>query len=205
MRYGLKKSGFTVTELLVVTGIFALIIGASFTLLNTGRFSSSLTEARIHSQENAQTALQRLSRELRLSQALKLRISDDINFTAAETRPGSVVNFQVPLGSYDDQLNLSGTELQWGSADPSRADELDAYLAYSVDADEQLIRTAYRDEAGTDIISQDIIAQNISGLSFSRDTASSERINIQVDATEEDTSSGKTITQTLSFSVKLRN
>ena len=193
-----KKTGFTLIELMVVMGIFTLIIGAGFTLLSSGRLSTDISEAQIQTVGHARLAMDRISKELRLSHFSRLRISNSVNFTAAEISPGSIINFQIPVGSYDVALDLDGTSLKWGSA----ANEGD-YLAYQVDANNQLLRTAYVDVNGANP-SDVVIAQNIASITFSRTGVNSNLITITI-VTQRQTVSGIAITQTLHSNVTLRN
>lgn len=199
MQYRIKAGGFTLLEVLVVVGIFTLIIGTSFTLLSSSRLSTDITEAQIQVAEHARLAMDRITKELRLSHFSRVRISGNLKFTAAETNPGSVINFQIPVGSYDDQLALDpNNALQWGcAANPGH------YLAYSVDGNHQLLRTAYTDQAGSNPTSQ-IIAQNIASVSFSRTSTSSNLISITLVA-QRQTAAGLLISHTLGSNVSLRN
>lgn len=170
-----KKSGFTLIELLVVVGIFTLIIGASFTLLSSGRLSANLSEAQIQAAENARIAMERITRELRLPHASKIRISNNRDFVTNEACPNSVINFQIPVGSYSNQLDLKAdNSLKWGSANTEGY-----YLAYSVDGNNQLLRSTYTADDGSGL-SSEIIAQHISSVTFSRTGASSQIINITI-------------------------
>ena len=203
MKSRLKESGFTLIELLVVLGIFTLIIGVSFTLLSTGRLSVDVGEIQIQAAENARRAMQRISRELRLSDAGRVFISDNLN-AATNLSSGSVINFQIPLGSYADELTLDDSLLTWGSAGPIQPDQSDAYLAYSIDAGFQLVRTTYTNNDGTGITDTRTIAQHITDITFGRTSLNSDLIDIEIVGQRQSTS-GRTATQTLRSSVKLRN
>jgi len=202
-----KKSGFTLIELLVVVGIFTLIIGASFTLLSSGRLSANLSEARIQTSENARLAMEQITRELRLSHSSKGHISNAVGW-ATNLNNGIVINFQIPVGSYDAQLSLNlNNELQWGwgRALPDAAGTpttLGYYIAYSVDGNNQLLRSTYTAADGSGLTSE-IIARHISSLTFSRTSTSSQIINITI-VGQRQTAQGP-ITQTLNSRVKLRN
>lgn len=195
----LKQSGFTLMELLVVAGIFTLVVGGTTLMLTSSRFSVGLSDAQIEAEEHARRAMEHISKELRLSRADRVRISDTLGWTTSSTS-GDVANFQIPKGIYDDDLNLTADYLlQWGSEDNTGY-----YLAYSIDADSQLVRTIYVNSDGTNIYgTPKIMARNISSLTFSRTSAASEVIDIEISA-QVDASQG-TVKRTLRSSVKLRN
>lgn len=208
MKIALKKSGFTpplytgagfsLIELLVVAGIFSLIIGVTFTLLTAGRFSVNLTEAQILAQDHARAAMDRITRELRLSQAGLVFISNNILWAQSSTL-GSVVNFQIPVGSYADKLDLeSDGSLKWGTEDNEGA-----YLAYSLNENLQLLRSTFTNTDGSDATGR-IVSPHISALTFSRPTTSSNLITITI-VGQTQTARGRVVTQTLTSSLKLRN
>lgn len=199
MQYRIKAGGFTLMEVLVVVGIFTLIIGVSLTLLSSSRLSTDITEAQIQVAEHARLAMDRITKELRLSHFSRVRIRNSLGFPAGEISPGSVINFQIPKGSYDaDGLDLDPNySLQWGSATTAGH-----YLAYSVDGNNQLLRTAYTDSSGSNPTSQ-IIAQNIASVTFSRTSTISNLISITIVAERQITPA--TIRQTLQSNVTLRN
>ncbi len=198
MKYRLKESAFTVIELLVVMGIFSLIIGAGLTLFSTGRLSIHISEAHIQAQEYARQAMNRISKELRLSRPSLVYLSDSADWLTNDDS-GSVVNFQIPVGSYDISILpqlTSDYRIRWGSA----AAEGD-HLAYSTDAGLQLLRSTYTAFDGSDAATE-IIAQHIASISFSR-SSGSPLIDIQI-VSQVDTAHGP-VTHTLRSSVKLRN
>jgi prepilin-type N-terminal cleavage/methylation domain-containing protein len=194
----LNKSGFTFMELLIVVGIFALIIGASLSIFSSGKLSFDVNEANIQAEEHARIAIERIANELRISRAGLVRISDNVNWTTSNVA-GDTINLQIPVGSYAAQLTLSDdNSLQWGSeADPGH------YLAYSVNANSQLVRSIYTLTDGSDA-TDTIIVPDISAISFSRTSTGSELITVVIDAAVQ-TSSGYTASRTLQSSIKIRN
>ena len=200
MKYRLRKSAFTIIELIVVMGIFALIVGAGLTLFSTGRLSVSISEAHIQAQEQARQTMTRVSKELRLSSPSRFHLCDSVDWLTNNDAAGSVVNFRIPVGSYAISILPSLTtdyRIRWGSA-TTEGD----YLAYSTDADLQLLRSTYTTADGSDA-STEIIAQHIASISFSRSSASSPLINIQI-VSQVNTAHGPT-THTLRSSIKLKN
>lgn len=198
------KRGFSLIELMVVLGIFTLIIGVGLALVSTGRLSVDVGEAKIQAEQEARLSLDKISRELRLSRASKIRISDTISFTGAETRPGAVINFQIPIGSYAEQLDLTDDHmLKWGAERAGVPDPERWVIAYSLNPDtDQLIRTTYDRDHPADAQTQ-VIASNITALSFDRSDISSSLITITI------TGSVRTahdpIEQSLTSHIKLRN
>ena len=192
-----KKYGFTLVELLVVMGIFTLIVGVSFSFLSTGRFSAQLTEAQLEAAERGQTALSRITRELRLSAPLRVTLSDNVSRVSSLLQ-GSVVNFQVPVGVYDDTLNLTSMyDVRWGTETVE-----DSFLAYSVDADDQLIRSTYSTINGSDAVSE-VIGQGISSLAFIRTSSSSDLLTVEI--TSQSEVGSKILSQTVHTRLRFRD
>jgi len=190
-------AGFTIIELLVVMGIFTLIAAASFSLISTGRFSADIIESRLKLTERSHQAMSRITRELRLSSPSRVYISNTLG-TTTNSLQGEVINFQIPVGCYDNVFNLTPMHfLKWGS----QAAE-GAFLAYSVDANSQLLRSTYTTSDGTDA-SSEVIAQNISSLNFSRSASSSQLVNITISFQEQIGS--QAVDQTLHTGVRLMN
>lgn len=202
--------GFTFTELLVVIGIFSFIIGVSFTLLTSGRFSVNINEAQIEAEMSARQAMEKISRELRHSSSkinkstakriciISNRIGTNENFNS-----GSAINFQVPVlknGTLDLDAENS---IKWGTQDKEGN-----YIGYCVDVDAErapLLRSVFSASDGSNA-SKEVVARNISSLSFNRTSYGSDLITIVVVAEVEYQKNPKRLaSQTLRSSVKLRN
>ncbi|MBN2097682.1 MAG: prepilin-type N-terminal cleavage/methylation domain-containing protein [Candidatus Omnitrophica bacterium] len=162
-----KQSGFTLTEIMIVVGIFALIIGGSFALLSSGQLSVSISEAQIRAEEEARRAMDKISRELRLSETGKVLIYDALGGTAlAAPNTGQVLFFQVPVLDVDGTLKLNTeNELTWGTEDTENK-----YIVYYLDANsQQLLRnTCTQGEISTGIFTDQAatVALDISNIAF---------------------------------------
>ena len=189
-------TGFTLIEILLVMGIFTIITGACLTLLSTGRVSVNIADTQSQTEESARQAMNRISKELRLSQAGRVSISNNLGSATSNTS-GSVINFQVPVGCYET-LDLTDTyELKWGTENTQNA-----HISYSLDGNSRLLRSTYTAEDASDATSR-IIAQNISSLNFSRSVISSSLINIVIVA--QSGTASNTAPQILRSSIRLRN
>lgn len=189
----------TLVELVIALGISVLVIGASLGILLTGRISVFSNEAAVQATENARNAINAISKELCLSRPTAVFLSDQIGTTPnLANQDCSVVNFRIPVGVYDNNLQLdSDFRLQWGSEDT-----VGAFIAYSVDVDSNLIRSIYMQADGADAVST-VVSPNITGLAISRDSIDSNVIDISVDA--QGLSERWERNQTLSSSIRLRN
>lgn len=194
-----KQTAFTLTELLVVLGIFGLIATASLLILSSGRLSTGTGEAQIQATENTRLAMTYISKDLRLSSTNRVSIYADLATTSPYT--GSVVYFQIPLGSYADDIILSGTyTLIWGSEDT--ANKYIYYYLGGADGD-RLFRGICSSLGSGSSTGGKLIAQHISAITFSRVINNLNLINIQI--TAQGQSASRAVTHTLHSSVKLRN
>lgn len=199
MNSQLEKSGFTLTELLVVIGIFSFIIGVSFTLLTSGNLSVDISEAQIQAAENARRAIGKISTELRLSHLAYVHLYDTLQ-TQGSLNSGQVLYFQIPMGSYDANLALAGNyALRWGTEEANSQGD---FICYFLD-DDQLLRSTCSDVGLASTVSGVLVTPRISALNFSRANTSAELINIEVEGQSE-AASGP-VTQTLRTSIKVRN
>lgn len=209
------NAGVTLLEILVVAGIFTLAIGLSLTVLSSSRLSVTVNEAQVRSQENARTAMSWLSKELRLSTPNNAHIYSDLGTPSALT--GTVLYFQVPLemddGTGTQVLDLTAAgELQWGSQDNLGAYTLGNFIYYYLGGPngDRLFRATSAAEGGGVIGAGVVIAPDIASITFERDSATSELVDIEVVAEAEAMSPyGPTapigLNQTLRSRVRLRN
>jgi len=194
---GFKKpvTGFTLMEIVVVAGILSLAMGVMLTFLITSRTAADFSQARLAAVEYAQRAMDQIARELRYSGASHVRISHALGWTL-ESRPGQVINFQIPVGIYG-ALNLTSSNwLKWGNQDTEGY-----YIAYSVNADSQLLRSTYLAANATGAASR-IVAPHISSISFNRTDGNSDLVHVVVISR---ITSPRETTATLEADVKMRN
>ena len=192
-----SKKSVTLVELMIATGISTLIIGASLTLLLSGKASILHNEGLIQSSQQVRTSLDRLGQSLRLTQPSKTFISDQLG-RAINANSGTVINFQIPVGSFETNLDLyPDASLRWGSNTQENT-----FIAYSIDINNNLIESTYTKNDASDAVSV-IISPSIDSISFSRENNSSPLITIQITTTGNN--SRDTLKKSLISFVKLRN
>ena len=185
-----KLNALTLMELMVALGISTLIIATLLLFFMTTRVSLARIEALIHAEEQARMALSRIGNELHLSNPYKV----DIPPYSTSSLSGDAIRFQIPVGAYATDINLTSSQaIEWGSNAVAGN-----YLTYSLNGDKALIRA---ETDGSSIISSSILAQDVKALIFKRENSSSNQIIFQIDV--QDTTLN--LTRTIKSSVKLRN
>lgn len=180
-------------ELLVSFGIAVLIIGASLVFFATTQFSLSHTEALISGEEQARRALSRITNELRLSSAYHVNIYN-VSGTS-DNLIGDAISFQVPVGSYGDEIYLSGSlTIAWGSNSTA-----DNSIIYALADNTTLMR---QESDGINAISSVVLARNIKSLIFQRPSVDSNQITIQIEVQGD---ASLNVTRAIKSSVSLRN
>lgn len=169
--------GMTLIEIIITISIFSVILIAIFSALATARTSWKSGESQISAQQEARKGLNKMIRELR-----QARVST-ITGVPADGNNYSSITFQMPTA-----ISISGTT--WSSNIQ--------YLIGGLNSS-QLLRA----KDGT----QTVLANNISTVSFSRNTSTPDMIRISV-TVQKNTFPGLSIIQSdisLSSEVKLRN
>ncbi len=92
------QRGFTLTELLVVTAVLAVVLGAVILIQQKGQEAYVMGSNRVETQQNARVALDLITRELRSATAVTA-IASSTNMTFTDQNGASV------------QYQLSGTAL----------------------------------------------------------------------------------------------
>lgn len=197
MKLNLQKKAVTLVELMIAAGISLLIIGASFGMLLFGRVSVFSNEAAVKASEQARRALNKITNELRLSKPTLVLISEDLGISH-NTNDGDIVNFQIPVGIYNNELTLNADyTLQWGSDTV-----VGAYVAYSVDGNSNLIRSTYPADDVSNAVSS-VVVPGILSLRFTRASLSSAVVKIEIQARGRSTSQETEVG--LTSSVRIRN
>ena len=106
-----QRPGFTLLEMMVVLAIFAIISGAIFMTMSSGRISWQTNEAAVQIQEDLRRGLRTIGQEL--------RESGRVDSTAHVVINGSndVIVFQIPIdaNSATPEFDLSAGQILWGA------------------------------------------------------------------------------------------
>ncbi len=193
------SGGFTLLELMAVVGVFGLTVAVSGVLLTTSRNYGDFNEAKLQAKESARIALERINQELRLSSPSKVSISNLVSWAPSsnEPQPGSVINFQIPVGIYSNLDLTSSNELKWGSAFNEGS-----YLAYSVNGNSQLVKSTYTSASGANPTTE-LVSNHIGSITFSRTDTSSSLIRVVITAIA--IFRQNPISESLTVDIKLRN
>lgn len=173
----LKKTGFTLLEIIITVFLFSIISAAIFSVLAAAKNSLSAGESQVIVQQACRSGLDAIVKELR--QAGPSTIPDvpsnGINYSA--------ITFQIPA-------SLSAAGITWSSN-----------IQYSLGGmnGKQLIRT----QSGN----QCILGNDISAVSFNRSAANPNVVNISVTAQKNTFPGFTARQSTITFvsQVKLRN
>jgi len=91
------QRGFTLTELLVVTAVLAVVLGAVILIQQKGQEAYVMGSNRVETQQNARVALELMTRELRSATAVTaISSSTDLTFT---DQNGVSVQYQLASGN----------------------------------------------------------------------------------------------------------
>lgn len=145
-----KTKGLTLIEIIIVVALFSILLAAVFTALATARTSWKSGGSQLSVQQEARRGLGSMVRELR-----QARLSTIAGVPANGTAYASIT-FQIPQ-------TISESSTTWSTN-----------IQYSLGGlnSSQLIRT----QDGN----QRVLANNISGLSFSRAASKPETMNISI-------------------------
>lgn len=193
-----KKSSFTLIELIIATGISTLIMGASMSLFFSSKLSLFSNNISIKAEENVQKAMRKISKDIRLSKSTSTIISDSIG-TTTSANSGSVISFQIPVGSYDEYLDIDSLgDIKWGSEKTASH-----YVAYYVNEKSRLVRVTYNPDMST-ISNEEIIAIDIYSLRFEQASVASNLIEVKIGSLLQESQDERELLTSLS-TVKLRN
>ena len=91
------QRGFTLTELLVVTAVLAIVLGAVILIQQKGQEAYIMGSNRVETQQNARVALDLMTRELRSATAVTaIPSSTSLTFT---DQTGASVQYQLSSGN----------------------------------------------------------------------------------------------------------
>ena len=92
-----NQRGFTLTELLVVTAVLAIVLGAVILIQQKGQEAYIMGSNRVETQQNARVALDLMTRELRSATAITaIPSGTDMTFT---DQNGTAVQYQLGSGN----------------------------------------------------------------------------------------------------------
>ncbi|MDP2626210.1 MAG: prepilin-type N-terminal cleavage/methylation domain-containing protein [Candidatus Rokubacteria bacterium] len=91
------QRGFTLTELLVVTAVLAIVLGAVILIQQKGQEAYIMGSNRVETQQNARVALDLMTRELRSATAVTA-IPSGTNMTFTDQN-GTTVQYQLGSGN----------------------------------------------------------------------------------------------------------
>ena len=106
-----RRRGFTLMEMMVVLAIFAIVIGAIFMTMTSGRISWQTDEAAVQVQEDLRKGLRIIGQELRESGRVQAVTHVLINGA------NNVIVFQIPIdaNAATPEFDLSSGQILWGA------------------------------------------------------------------------------------------
>jgi len=161
-----SKRGFTLPEVMIASAVSSIILFGSFTILNVSSSQLNLAHAKMTLQEGPREALFKMAQEIRQTSKYE--------FIPAEYVGGATITFRVPIPNPD-----ASTLVEIPSYTPLWA----AKITYARNDSGQLIRTSLDLNNGT--TKQAVLANNITGLAFSRPSTTSGLIAITLDTERE--------------------
>lgn len=169
-----EDRGFTLPEALVTVLIFSIILTASTVLLLAGTDSWQVNEVQIELQQELRKSMDWIAKDLR--QAGPASIVD----VAAGGGSQPDINFAIASGTVGGAVNWS-SNIQYvrGGSDGNQLQRIQGGTAR-------------------------LIARNITGLQFLRQSASPDLVEVTLQA-QRTSAKGRLITDTLNFQVQLRN
>ena len=142
--------------------------------------------------------MRKISKDIRLSKSTSTIICDSIG-TTTSANSGSVISFQIPVGSYDEYLDIDSLgDIKWGSEKTASH-----YVAYYVNEKSRLVRVTYNPDMST-ISNEEIIAIDIYSLRFEQASVASNLIEVKIGSLLQESQDERELLTSLS-TVKLRN
>jgi prepilin-type N-terminal cleavage/methylation domain-containing protein len=161
------KCGFTLVEIIIATAISVIILFGTFAILQASSNQLNTIHAKMTLQEGPREALFKMAQEIR--QTAHYEITD---FGGGNILSGNEINFRVPVPEPDESTLVDSSYSPLWAAD----------IRYSLDSNtQQILRTSViLDEEGNPTIKQAVLANNVTALTFSRPTAISGLVTIQI-------------------------
>lgn len=160
----ITERGFTLSEIMIAAAISTIVIFGSFTILKVSSDQLNVIHAKMSLEESSREALFKMAQEIR--QTAQNQITD---FGGGNILSGNTINFRVPVPDPDESTLVDSSYAPLWAAD----------INYSLDSNtHQIIRTSI--EAG--VTKQAVLANNVTALAFSRPSAISPLVTIQISA-----------------------
>ena len=156
-----RHTGFTVTELIVVTGLFLLLLAGLMSMFLSGQTSYVTTDAYLQVQQEARRAFDNMVREIHGAGG---------TITAAAGQ----LDFQTALGYNLALAGCVANQVCWGAKDSSGVDQPGWSLRYRVTGT-QLLRDI-RDAGGVTQAGTRVLANYVDSAATTFDWNSGERI-----------------------------
>ena len=158
------KCGFTLVEIIIATAISTIILFGTFAILQASSNQLNTIHAKMTLQEGPREALFKMAQEIR--QTAHYEITD---FGSGNILSGNEINFRVPVPDPDESTLVDSSYAPLWAAD----------ISYSLDTStNQILRTSTEDG----VVKQAVLANNVTALIFSRPTAISGLVTIQISA-----------------------
>ncbi len=163
------KCGFTLVEIIIATAISVIILFGTFAILQASSNQLNTIHAKMTLQEGPREALFKMAQEIR--QTAYNEITD---FGSGNIMAGNEINFRVPVPEPDESTLVDSSYSPLWAAD----------IRYFLDSNtQQILRTSViLDEEGNPTVKQSVLANNVTALSFSRPSAISPLVMIQISA-----------------------
>lgn len=190
---------------MIVVFIFLIILGASYSVLSTGKTTWYSGSTQVEVQQEARKGMGKMIKELRESGSGNVNISGG----------GGTITFQIPV-DYDNDGDMDNNgNIEWGAplhlADKNpNCEGLNNnchYLNYSVRylvSGTQLLRRVLNGYPTGTQIREDVLANSLTNVLFTGNTVPPSAIDIQVTA-QKNTVQGYPFSITLNSQIKLRN
>lgn len=158
--------GFTLIEVVIAAALSTIIIFGVFGILQVSNQALQIIHAKMTLQEGPREALFKMAQEIRQTGWHQI---DNLGTVVGNVESSSTITFNVPIP--DPAVLVAG---DYG---PNYA----YHISYTLDADNhQIIRTATNNITGE--TKQTILANEVTGLEFSRNTSALGLITIRIDA-----------------------